>query len=85
MKSNHSSGPSGKTGELRRTIAGFDHVRICHFCNVLVVLMPDHRVEGQIRILIFHSERIGGKVNDHWFLRQSRFRVKAPAAEPQVS
>jgi sugar-phosphatase len=32
--------------------------------------MPDHRVEDQIRILIFHSERIGGKKKERGSLRQ---------------
>jgi hypothetical protein len=67
LQSNHSSRPSGKTRELRGTIACLDHTRIRDFCDAFVVLVPCDGAQGQILVLIFYLERAGVEVNRHRF------------------
>ena len=71
-------------GELRRSVAGFDHTRVAHFCDVLVVLVPGNRVKGQFGLFILHLERTGVNGNQHIFFGESGFGVEAPPAKAEI-
>ena len=46
-------------GELRRTVARLNHTRIGGFSDVLVVLVPGDRIQGEVSVLVLHLERAG--------------------------
>ncbi len=78
-KSSHSSGPSRPQLELQRLIARLDKTRILHLFDVFVVLRPLHRVESQLRVLIFDLERAGVNADLNALSGKSLLCIEAPA------
>src|SRR5438132_652751 len=67
----------GPQRKLRRPIARLDHTRIFHLFDVFVILCPLHRVESQLRVLIFDLERAGVDVNGNFLLGKPGLGVEA--------